>query len=473
MGTPEHPNPQNNHSGHEHDYANRMDRPSPMNMLWGFILTMLTFLLVVICVLSIYWIVKISAPDTPDDNSDNPPIDNPDNNPQGNQNNNPPSMLAGATGAQWSAKDAGATLTFVSSAAIEDFENVYVNDAVIDRTCYDLSAGSTIVTLRANYLATLPIGTHKLTIQSKSGSAEATFEILDANTSTGQPSDETKKSFIMSKTEATVQIDKKIGDNLLGVYSDYAILVDLSTNSILAERNADMRIYPASMTKVLTLLVACENLSAADLSRYVHMSADILNKMKDEYASGFDFLAGEELQIRDLLYAIALESDCAASVQLAVEMFGSEAAFVQKMNEKCRAMGLVNSNFTNVSGLHDLNHYTTCREMASIMAAAMANEQVKTLLSAETYSTSTNMRSVMFRHTYFYNLIGHFGGYQHQPSNGKIVAAKTGKTPEAGCCLATYMESYYGNRYVVITASASTQYAYVEDYLYIYQRYSK
>jgi D-alanyl-D-alanine carboxypeptidase (penicillin-binding protein 5/6) len=283
--------------------------------------------------------------------------------------------------------------------------------------------------------------------------------------------DSEKPSYIMDKAGA-VAINKKT-DGDVGIYSKYAILVDLDTNKIVAERNCDEMIYPASMTKVMTLLVACERLQQSDMDRCVAMSADVIAAMQAQNASGWGFEPGEELRVIDLLYAVALESDCAASIQLAIYVAGSHEAFVQMMNDKVAELGLLATHFVNATGLHDNNHYTTSREMASIMAAAMDNEQVKTLLSCERWNFSTNIRSGTFYSTYFVDLYNYMGKLPFFPDKGEIVAAKTGLTDEAGYCLATYMESASGGRYVVITAKASSQLLYVEDYRYIYGKYAK
>jgi D-alanyl-D-alanine carboxypeptidase (penicillin-binding protein 5/6) len=417
-------------------------------------------------VLSIHWITKLSASDEPDPPVSEDPIEK-----------DPPIMQPSSQGQSWSPDNADATMAFVSDAAIDDFLHVTVNGAVLHHSNYTVSAGSTIVTLKQEYLASLTVGTYTIGIHSQNGVASTSFEIKTPTGVDQGGGDSEKPSYIMDKTGA-VAINKKT-DGDVGIYSKYAILVDLDTNKIVAERNCDETIYPASMTKVMTLLVACEQLQQEDMNRYVTMSADVIADMNLQGASmwrdnaGNTWTGGEELRVIDLLYAVALESDCAASIQLAVYVAGSHEAFVQMMNDKVAELGLLATHFVNATGLHDNNHYTTSREMASIMAAAMDNEQVKTLLSSERWNFSTNIRSGRFYSTYFVDLYNYMGKLPFFPDNGKIVAAKTGLTDEAGYCLATYMESASGGRYVVITAKASSQLLYVEDYRYIYGKYAK
>ena len=469
MEKPENHNQNTSHSGHAHHHASRMDQPSPMNMLWGLILIVLTFLLVVICVLSVQWIIKLSTPSDPG-GDEKPPVTTPVV--------DPPVILPSSWGQSWSPDTPEATLTFKSDAALADFVQVTVNDTVLDSAHYTLSEGSTVVTLKPEYLSQLAVGTYTIGIHSKNGVASTTFEIkvatsVDPGPGPG-PENPPKDSFLMHKDSNTVTMESKENSEL-GVYSKYAILVDLESNRIAAELNADMRIFPASMTKMLTLLVACERLTEAQLNEYVTFSSDVIAEMQRQNASGFGFQAGEELRVVDLLYAIALESDCAASVQLASYVAGSHEAFVQMMNDKCAELELFSTKMANATGLHDPNHYTTCREMASIMAAAVANEQVKALLSAEKHVTSTQIHGkVTFYSTYFADLKNAVSPFAYVSSNATDIAAKTGMTDEAGYCLATYMKSKAtGKSYIIITAGASSQYLYTQDNIYIFDKFAQ
>lgn len=284
-------------------------------------------------------------------------------------------------------------------------------------------------------------------------------------------------SFVVEKTSQTALIEARTLEGL-GIYSANAVLVNANTRKMVAELNADNTIYPASMTKVMTLLVACENLKDTDWDRYVTMSEEIVAYTVSQNASGAGLRAGEELTIRDLMYAVALESDGAAAMQLAQEISGSQEAFVALMNKKCDELGLMRTNFTNCTGLHDAKHVTTCREMASIMIAAMQNNQVRDLLSKEYYKTKTNLYpgGRTFYSTYFHDVVASLraASIQTQPSSGKIVAAKTGWTDESGYCLVTYLEAYgSGTPYVLVTSDAPIQMAYVMDAVYIYEDYLK
>ena len=298
--------------------------------------------------------------------------------------------------------------------------------------------------------------------------SDSTTPILPGNLPGNPPK---PQSFIMDKTAQTQTILSYTRDTGTGVHSQYAIFVDLNNNTVLADLRGDEIMFPASMTKVMTLLVACENLKEGDYDRSVAMSADIISAMQRENASGFGFKAGEVLTVRDLIYAVALESDCAASIQLAEFVAGSHEAFVQMMNEKCKDLGLTRTHFVNATGLHHDNHYTTCREMASIMAAAVANETVRNVMSQKSYVSSTNVHGrVTFRSTFFVDVLEGGGSHFTLPAGSRVVAAKTGSTDEAGKCLVCYIESG-NNGYVIVTGNAKTANLYCSDYTSIYKDY--
>ena len=142
-------------------------------------------------------------------------------------------------------------------------------------------------------------------------------------------------------------------------------LLDVENNCIIAGKNKDARIYPASMTKVMTLIVAVEHLQ--DLSQTFTMTADIVDPLFREGASRAGFEAGDTVNMEDMLYGLILPSGADAAVGLAIMTAGSEDNFAVLMNEKCEELGLQNTHFMNASGLHNENQYTTPVEMAMIV----------------------------------------------------------------------------------------------------------
>lgn len=257
-----------------------------------------------------------------------------------------------------------------------------------------------------------------------------------------------------------------LSDTLLD--AEYGILVDMNTGRIVASRRADSKIYPASMTKIMTLIVCCEQLT--DLEQKVPVSGEVLAAAYVEGASCAGFAAGEMVSVLDLLYGLALPSGADATGTLARYVAGSEAAFADMMNKKASEMGLEHTHFVNASGLHHKDHYTTAREMAAIMAYAMENELCRTIMSATNYTTAPtpeHPEGITMYSTGFSRMSAtKFGTAQ-------VVATKTGYTDEAKFCFASYAETDGGGRYVLITAEGSDRYAPVFDCKYVYESFAK
>lgn len=264
--------------------------------------------------------------------------------------------------------------------------------------------------------------------------------------------------------------------------SKYAILVNAADGSVIASERADERMYPASMTKVMTLLVAVEHLPHEhSLQDMVRITPDVQEEMRKRNSSGMlspKEYAGDELTVESMLYAIALESDGVACIEIAKYIAGSEQAFVALMNEKAQELGLMNTHFVNPHGLHENDHYTTVREMAAIMRYAMQNELCAKIMSTERYNATGHYLkngqpatyTFYFTHSYLVNALSNYPAYAEQVP---IVAAKTGLETEAKYCLASYIVDQNGNAYVCITGFASGQLAYMDDHAGLYNKYAK
>ncbi|MBE6577338.1 MAG: D-alanyl-D-alanine carboxypeptidase [Ruminococcaceae bacterium] len=186
---------------------------------------------------------------------------------------------------------------------------------------------------------------------------------------------------------ATAGADYKDISSDTEIKSQAIVLVDITDNKVIAGKNVDAKIYPASMTKVMTLLVACEN--ATDPKALLTVTPEMVEKYgNSEGASiAFPWQEGYQVTVEDALHLVIYESDTYACWLLAEHVAGNEAAFVQKMNEKASALGCTSTNFKNATGLFHSDHYTTCREMAAIMAAAMNNEAAAAVLTSKDYYT--------------------------------------------------------------------------------------
>ena len=265
-------------------------------------------------------------------------------------------------------------------------------------------------------------------------------------------------------------------------HSKYAILVNAADGSVLASELADERMYPASLTKVMTLLVAVEHLPHEhSLQDMVKITEEVQEEMRKRNSSGMlspKEYAGDELTVESMLYAIALESDGVACIEIAKYIAGSEQAFVELMNQKAQELGLTGTHFVNTHGLHEDDHYTTAREMAAIMRYAMQNELCAKIMSTERYNATGHYLkngqpatyTFYFSHSYLADALGRYPAFAKQVP---IVAAKTGLETQAKSCLVSYIVDASGNAYVCVTAFADNQISYMEDHAGLYNTYAK
>lgn len=250
------------------------------------------------------------------------------------------------------------------------------------------------------------------------------------------------------------------------VNSTYGIVVDLSNDTILAQQNAYTRINPASMTKVLTVLVAAEHIS--NLDDTFTMTQEINNYIYSNDCSAVNWENDETITIRDLFYGTILPSGADAALGLAYYVAGSQEAFVDLMNEKLDELGLSSTaHFTNCIGLYDENHYCTMYDMAMIMEAAVHNEWCREVLSAHKYTTSSTPQHPdgIEISNWFLRRI------EDKDTHGEVVCAKTGFVVQSGNCAVSYGTDTKGNGYIIVTGNAHSSWRCIYDHVALYEKY--
>lgn len=254
----------------------------------------------------------------------------------------------------------------------------------------------------------------------------------------------------------------------LQLNSSQYLLIKADNGEILADNGSDTRIYPASMTKIMTGILALENLT--DLDQTIQLPGDIFQELWAENASMAGFEPGETATVRDLVYGVILPSGGECSVTLAKQISGSESAFVDLMNQKAAQLGMKNTNFCNATGLHDEQHYTTANDMAVLLQYALQNGHFRAVFTKSRYTTSGSsihpdgftFTSTMFKHV-----------EDAQVTGGELLGGKTGYTSEAGQCLAS-LANIGGEDYILVTAGAHSEQQdaqpHIDDALTVYQK---
>ena len=159
------------------------------------------------------------------------------------------------------------------------------------------------------------------------------------------------------------------------ITADAAILVDAATGEVLYEKNADKREYPASLTKMMTCILALEQ---GRPDRVVRVSSNAAN-VESTYLK-----PGDRMRFGDLLAQMMLASDNGAATAIGESLAqGDIKKFAQRMNEEARSLGMERTHFVNANGMPDTNHYTTARDFSKLACYAMKNEQFRRLVGTK------------------------------------------------------------------------------------------
>ena len=283
------------------------------------------------------------------------------------------------------------------------------------------------------------------------------------------------------------------------VDSQYAVLMDAETGEIIAAKQSRVQFSPASMTKVMTLIVACEHLSQEDLERKIPFSEEI-----HEYVTSGDYKGmelglpvktksglsciGDRYIVKDMLYGIGVKSAAACTYMVVREICDSEADFVALMNAKAQEMGLTNTVFDNVVGFDSKGNQTTAEDMATIMAYAMQSELIADILAPRDKSYGikahyTDDYGVEQTYDVWFesSFISREEKYpQFKLTTAKLDATKTGYTNESFIvCMATSKQT--GKQYVLVLGNHETSHttisekfkATMKDIEFMYNQYVK
>ena len=277
----------------------------------------------------------------------------------------------------------------------------------------------------------------------------------------GPENEEEPFTYQYTVTENTLQLYGEVS-------SSHAIFLDAQAGTVLASKDAMSRIVPASMTKVLTLLVAAEHID--DLDDKFTITQEILDYCFLNDCSNAGYEKGETVTIRDLLYATVLPSGADGALGLAIYVSGSQEAFMELMNAKLEELGLSGTaHFTNCVGVYDEDHYCTAYDMAVIMGAALQNELCFEVLSARTYQTSqtTQHPEGMLLSNWFIRRI------EDKDTGGMVVGGKTGYVDQSGNCAVSFGTDQEGKTYICVTANADGKWSCIVDHAYLYQYFSE
>jgi len=224
------------------------------------------------------------------------------------------------------------------------------------------------------------------------------------------------------------------GENGPEIRATSAILLHEGSGRVFYEKNADAKMYPASTTKIMTALLAVENL---DMQAVLTASETAIDIERD--GSNIGILSGEEMTVEQYLYALLVASANDAANVLAEAVAGDIPSFVEKMNARAAELGMTGTHFMNAHGYHNENHYTTARDLAKLSTQVMEHDLIRQIVSTALYeipptnkyketrvlSNSNSMVNPYRNHRYVYD---------------GAAGIKTGHTSDAGACLVSYAQ---------------------------------
>lgn len=261
-------------------------------------------------------------------------------------------------------------------------------------------------------------------------------------------SSDTNLDFI-SANLCIVPQGEDIGDDntITGISS---LLFNIKNQEVVYADNVYEKIYPASLTKLMTALVVLEEANLNDTVVVSHNAANIL----EPGAKLCGLKEGDQIRLGDLLTALLVYSGNDAGIAIAEHVSGSEEAFCNKMNEMAASLGAVDSHFTNSHGLHQEEHYTTAYDLYLIFNALMEHAEVMDIIKTSSYVMKyTDVEGNSKEHKYT-NTNRYLKNEIKAPDGVTVVGGKTGTTNAAGYCLELYVEDSKQDGYIGMVLKA-------------------
>ena len=233
------------------------------------------------------------------------------------------------------------------------------------------------------------------------------------------------------------------------ISSEAAVMINLDKDTVVYTKNPDEKMYPASLTKIMTAMIVLDNVSDLD-NTYFEAPLAVFDELYGQNASAVGLERGEEVSVTDLLYSLMLKSACESAGVLAYHVGGeSTANFIDMMNQKAKEIGCTGTNFVNPHGLYDDKQYTNANDMALIAKYAVDNypKLVEIATTPEYEMHATNVHGEGWAHIYHTNsMLNRSSSYYYQYAKG----FKTGTLDESGRNLVT-LGSRDGNNYLLVT----------------------
>jgi len=255
-------------------------------------------------------------------------------------------------------------------------------------------------------------------------------------------------TIIIALLQLTVN-SQSLFENGKNLYSDNVYMVNMDTGKVVYELNAEEKVFPASLTKIMTCILAIEECENLDETVTIE-TTDIFKDVYADNGANIKLKAGEEISLRDLIKATMIRSSCDTATAIAVYISGSVEDFASLMNSKAREIGAKNTHFVNAHGLHDDRHYTTAKDLYLIANYALQNKEFVKIISENSCVIPATNKSEerVLESTIEIELPDNPMYYKY------VTGIKSGFTDEAGRCLIT-KATKNSETYLLVTLGAN------------------
>ena len=240
-----------------------------------------------------------------------------------------------------------------------------------------------------------------------------------------------------------------IGDSLTLSDNTCCGLFDLNRKKTLYCKNALLQIDPASLTKVMTAIVALKNGSLDQL-----LMADNDVYVTEDGAQKIGLKAGDSMTLEQALHLLLIYSANDVALLLAKNISGSDDAFVEEMNKEAMALGATHTHFMNPNGLTTDDHYTCVYDMYLMFNEALKYDKFNEIIRMSNYSTQYNTSTGELKDVAIKNTNGYINGNYQMPTGITVLGGKTGTTTAAGHCLIQLASDTSGNNYIAVIMRA-------------------
>lgn len=236
------------------------------------------------------------------------------------------------------------------------------------------------------------------------------------------------------------------------VSSEAAVIFNRTNGQVIYSKNAYERLYPASVTKIMTCLVA---LKYGDLSQSITVKNEMLANL-DPDSSVCHIADGDTVTLEQLLYGLMMPSGNDAANVIAYCVAGSEEAFVEMMNNEAGQLGATGTHFCNAHGLNNPDHYTTAYDIYLIFNELMNYDKFMEIIETQEYTAQYTNNGQPVSNTWGRG-IWYFNGQAAAPEGISPLGGKTGTTPEAKFCLSLASQDENGNQYISVVLRAESR----------------